>query len=97
MTAIVRNLNKMTAVGLLRSGSNETDRVCDKLTNEGLLKGARIHPFKVLVALKQYQAGHGDKGKLQWRPVAEVVRALENAFYKSFKVFNTSHIYPYFL
>lgn len=48
------------------------------------LKKARIHPFSVLLALKTYQSGHGDKGKLQWNPVQQVVNALDSAFYASF-------------
>ena len=47
---------------------------------------ARIHPFNVLVALKTYQSGHGDKGKLRWDPNSTVCDALEEAFYNSFKV-----------
>lgn len=86
MTAMIRNLNKMTSVGLLTADSSETDHVCEKLRNEGLLKSARIHPFNVLVALKTYVDGHGDKGRLTWEPIESVVEALEAAFYLAFKV-----------
>ena len=86
MTAMIRNLGKMSSIGLLRPGSNDTASVCQKLTNAESLKRSRLHPFNVLVALKTYQDGHGDKGKLVWTPAPEVIRALEEAFYKSFKV-----------
>ena len=86
MTAMIRNLGKMTSIGLLAGGSPETMNVCDKLQDQNLLRHARIHPFKVLVALKTYKDGHGDKGKLTWTPNEEIVNALDNAFYCSFKV-----------
>lgn len=40
----------------------------------------------MLVALKTYQSGHGDKGKLKWNPDSTICDALEEAFYTSFKV-----------
>ena len=52
------------------------------------IKGARVHPFSILLALNQYQAGQGDKGKLNWTPNQAIVTALDNAFYLAFKVCN---------
>ena len=86
MTAMIRNLGRMTSIGLLAECSQETRNVCEKLKNPQLLKRARIHPFNVLVALKTYIDGHADKGKLSWTPNEEIVEALEKAFYYSFKV-----------
>ena len=87
MTAMIRNLGKMTSVGLLNENDREPlDSVCSKLRDVGMLKSARIHPFNVLVALKTYMDGHGDKGKLRWNPNEEILTALEEAFYFSFKV-----------
>ena len=87
MTAMIRNLNKMTSVGILDQGSSQAQDVCSKLGNEKSLSSARIHPFNVLIALRQYSMGHGEKGKLRWTPNPEIVEALEKAFYLSFKVF----------
>ena len=56
------------------------------------LPRARIHPFNVLVALKTYESGHGEKGKLKWEVNQSVVSALDAAFYMSFKVRNGHHI-----
>ena len=56
------------------------------LADDERLKRARIHPFNVLLALKQYQAGHGEKGKLNWSPNRQIITALDKAFYKTFKV-----------
>ena len=86
MTAMLRNLGKMTSVGLLSVSSAEVDQVCNKLQDTQLLERARIHPFNVLIALKTYVDGHGNKGSLRWTPNEAIVEALEKAFYLSFKV-----------
>lgn len=86
MTAMIRNLGKMTSVGVLAPLTDGMTRVCDKLRDEQSLKSARVHPFSILLALKQYQAGQGDKGKLTWQPNQAIVSALDEAFYIAFKV-----------
>ncbi|KAG2461255.1 60 kDa SS-A/Ro ribonucleoprotein [Polypterus senegalus] len=85
MTAMLRNLGKMTAELLLVPGSSETAMVCERLQNEKYLKKARVHPFNVFVALETYKSGHGSKGKLKWNPDSDILKALDTAFYKSFK------------
>uniref|UniRef100_A0A4W2F5B2 RNA-binding protein RO60 n=2 Tax=Bos TaxID=9903 RepID=A0A4W2F5B2_BOBOX len=86
LTALLRNLGKMTANSVLEPGNSEVSLVCEKLCNEKLLKKARIHPFHVLIALETYKTGHGLRGKLKWRPDEEILQALDAAFYKTFKV-----------
>uniref|UniRef100_A0A8D0PXD3 RNA-binding protein RO60 n=1 Tax=Sus scrofa TaxID=9823 RepID=A0A8D0PXD3_PIG len=86
LTALLRNLGKMTANSVLEPGNSEVSLVCEKLCNEKLLKKARIHPFHVLVALETYKTGHGLRGKLKWRPDEEILQALDAAFYKTFKM-----------
>ncbi|XP_067657624.1 RNA-binding protein RO60-like [Haliotis asinina] len=85
MTAMIRNLGKMTSIGVLRDGCSEEDLVVQKVTDRDSLKQARIHPFNVLVALKTYSAGRGEKGKLTWIPTKRIKKALDDAFYLSFK------------
>jgi 60 kDa SS-A/Ro ribonucleoprotein len=83
--AMIRNLNKLTAVGLLTNTSASTARVCETLSCADVLKRARIHPMALLVALKTYQRGRGFRGtKLSWSPVGRVVDALDGAFYLAF-------------
>lgn len=86
MTAMIRNLGKMTNVGVLRPSSKGAMKVCEMLRSEKNLKDARVHPFSILLALKQYQACHGEKGKLSWTPNQDIVTALDEAFYLAFKV-----------
>jgi 60 kDa SS-A/Ro ribonucleoprotein len=84
MEAMVRNLAKMTNVGLIAPMSEAAQRVVEQLSNEQRLRAARLHPIKVLAALKTYAQGHGERGKLKWEPVAQVLDALNDAFYAAF-------------
>lgn len=83
MTAMIRNLGKMTSVGLIAPMSDAAQFVANRLDSDVVLK-ARVHPLQVLVALKIYEQGHGVKGSLTWNPVARVVDALDAAFYQAF-------------
>lgn len=85
MTAMIRNLGKMTSIGLLAPNSKGTLKVIETLGNKEKLKKARIHPLAVLVALKTYQQGHGEKGSLSWSPVTSIADALDAAFYDAFE------------
>lgn len=84
LTAMIRNLGKMTEVGLLAPLSDAVLAVTTKLADVAAMKKARVHPMVILNALRVYQQGHGEKGKLTWTPVARVVDALDAAFYTSF-------------
>jgi 60 kDa SS-A/Ro ribonucleoprotein len=84
MTALVRNLGKMTSVGLLKPSSSAVKIACAKLENEEAVRKSRIHPMQVLFALKTYASGGGFKGSLTWSPVTRITDALDNLFYTSF-------------
>lgn len=84
LTAIIRNLGKMTAVGLLQKYSEASSFILDKLSNEYTLQKARVHPIAILAALKVYEQGHGIKGSLSWNPSRPIINALNEAFYLSF-------------
>jgi len=83
LQALCRSLNKMTALGLFED-KDKVALVVNKLNSDKAIHAARLHPFNILVALRTYASGHGDKGSLVWRPVQPIVAALEGAFYKSF-------------
>jgi 60 kDa SS-A/Ro ribonucleoprotein len=84
MTAMIRNLGKMTSLGLIKSFSDAAKFVVNKLGDEKALKRARIHPLAVLIAQKVYAQGHGEKGDLKWKPVSKIIDALDAAFYATF-------------
>ena len=54
LPALVRNLGKMTAVGLVKPFSEAAESIVRKLNDPALLKRARIHPLAVLIAQKVY-------------------------------------------
>lgn len=89
MTALLRNLNRMTAAGVFTS-SEDVAFVCARLTNESLLRSARVHPIALLAALRTYANGHGERGSLSWTPHPLIVEALEKAFLLSFGTVETS-------
>lgn len=88
LTALLRNLNKMTAVGLLSAAPEAAEAVrmvVEKLSSAEALRAARVHPFSVLLALRTYALGRGVRGGLSWEPVPALVAALEQAFYAAFR------------
>jgi len=85
LTALVRNLGVMTKVGVLAPMSASAANVVARLGDRKAIKAARVHPIALLAALKTYAQGHGMKGKNSWRPVPQVVDALDRAFYLAFE------------
>ncbi len=84
MTAMIRNLGKMTQVGLLANGSDAVRYVADRLIDDEALAAARVHPIQLLLALKTYASGRGALGRLSWTPDSEIVDALDMAFHEAF-------------
>jgi 60 kDa SS-A/Ro ribonucleoprotein len=82
--ALVRNLGKLTAVGVVAPFSDGTSTVVEALGDPARLGKARLHPLAVLTALRIYARGKGHRGKLGWTPVTKVVDALDRAFYSCF-------------
>ena len=84
LTAMIRTLGRMGAVGLLAPLSEAARTVCGRLGDRELLRRARVHPIQVLSALLTYGAGRGQRGSLSWTAVPQVVDALDGAFYAAF-------------
>jgi 60 kDa SS-A/Ro ribonucleoprotein len=84
LTAMIRNLAKMTAVGLLKPLSGVIGKVLKELDSVDRIRKARIHPITALAALKTYSQGHGKKGSLTWVPVPQIIDALDGCFYTAF-------------
>ena len=83
--AMLRNLGRMTNIGLISPLAEATKKVYNTFTQEHLIKKARLHPLKILIALKTYAQGRGDFGDLTWVPVQRVIDAVDAGFYSSFK------------
>eukprot|EP00121_Abeoforma_whisleri_P014698 Awhi_evm1s13555 len=84
MTAMLRNLGKMTSINLLEPLSPGANLVVKRLTDKKKLHESRIHPIAILIALNTYRMGRGIKGSLEWTPNLNIICALDKAFYLSF-------------
>ena len=85
LTALVRSLAKLTAVGVLQPLGDQLPLVLSALGDADRVARARLHPLALLVALRTYAAGQGDRGGLTWEPVQPVIDALNAAFYTAFR------------
>ena len=87
ITNIIRNLGRLSSIGLLTPMSKTSKDIRDKILDVNLLKKGRVHPISVLYALKTYASGRGARGSLSWNPVPQIVDALDEAFYLAFETF----------
>jgi len=85
LTALVRSLAKLTQVGVVKPLGDHLPLVLSALADADRIAAARLHPIAILVALRTYAQGHGDRGGLRWEPVQAVIDALNAAFYFAFK------------
>lgn len=83
--ALLRQLPRLTNLGVISPLGGRTQEIVDRLTNQEELVRARIHPLKILVSLKTYAGGRSLRGDGSWKPVQRVVAALDEAFYLAFK------------
>ncbi|MBZ5608367.1 MAG: TROVE domain-containing protein [Acidobacteriia bacterium] len=82
--ALVGNLARLTAVGLLAPQSPATALAVARLIDRKRVAQSRVHPIALLAALLAYRQGRGDSGSLEWTPVASVIDALDRAFHLAF-------------
>lgn len=90
ITAMIRNLGRMSSIGLLKPLSAQSKLVSAALTQEALLKKGRVHPLQLLIAMRTYAQGRGDKGSLTWTAVPQITTALEEGYYLAFKTIEPS-------
>ncbi|WP_206184977.1 TROVE domain-containing protein, partial [Thermoactinospora rubra] len=88
MTALLRNLARMTRIGTLRPMADATRRAVARLTDREAILRARIHPMDAWLALRVYGSGRSQpnpRAEAQaWTPVPAVLDALEEAYELSF-------------
>lgn len=84
ITALIRNLGKMTSIGVVAPGAETTREITRRLTDADGLRRGRVHPITILLAMMTYKLGHGIKGSLTWEPVTAIIDALDRAFYLAF-------------
>ncbi|XP_071120410.1 RNA-binding protein RO60-like isoform X2 [Mytilus edulis] len=89
MTAMIRNLGKMTSLGMHKDRpENEfwVNHVVEKLNDDKQLERARIHPLTLLIAMKHYQQGANRNQKILWTPNSRIIEALNDAFTRSIRI-----------
>jgi 60 kDa SS-A/Ro ribonucleoprotein len=59
--------------------------VTQRLGERERIRRARLHPIKLLAALRTYAGGQGVRGNNSWNPVGSVIDALDAAFYLAFE------------
>lgn len=84
LTAMARNLATMTRVGLIAPLSTSSKTITERLHDQDYIRKSRLHPLSLLVALRTYAQGHGERGNNTWVPVPSIIDALNDAFYLSF-------------
>lgn len=83
-TALLRNLPRLTRLGLLAPLGGNATAVAAQLADPDRLRRAHVHPLAVLVALRTYTSGRSVAGASEWQPVGMVSDALDAAFYAAF-------------
>lgn len=83
-TALLRQLPRLTRLGMLPEIGGRTDQVVTQLVDPDRLKKARVHPVNVLIAQRTYARGRSVRGSSTWTPTTRVVDALDRAFYAAF-------------
>ncbi len=85
MHATLRNLGKMTSIGMFKSPlTDDTKEVVKRLTNAEAIKRSKLHPLAILTAYATYANGQGLKGSLTWTPNTAITHALNEAFHIAF-------------
>lgn len=82
INALMRQLPRLTQLGIVGQMGARTDDVVAQLLNPEAVAKSRIHPFQVLVALMTYKQGHGIRS--QWTPVTNIIDALDEMYYMAF-------------
>lgn len=83
-TALLRQLPRLTRLGMLPDLGGRTDEVAAQLIDAERLAQARVHPVSVLVAQRTYASGRSARGQAEWTPSQRIVNALDAAFHAAF-------------
>ena len=81
MTALIRNLGKLSQVGVASSRSQDIIKMLGDPKN---VKESRVHPLQVLVGMKTYSQGKGDLGSMTWPVNSYITTALSTTFRQAF-------------
>lgn len=83
-TALIRQLPRLTRLGLFNPGSTYLGLVAGQLADPERLAKGRVHPVNVLIAARTYASGVSARGAGTWSSNGKIVDALDAAFYAAF-------------
>ena len=81
MTALIRNLGKLSQVGV---ASTRAPEIIKMLGDPKAVKESKVHPLQVLIGMKTYSQGKGDLGSMTWVPNSYITVALSTTFRQAF-------------
>jgi 60 kDa SS-A/Ro ribonucleoprotein len=88
ITALIRNLARMTRIGTLAPFASANATVIRRLTDVDQLTKGRVHPMTVYLALRVYASGFSQPNPKappqSWTPVGSILDASEEAYELSF-------------
>lgn len=90
-TALMRQLPRLTRLGVVGNMAARTTEVAARLSDAERLRKARVHPVNVLVAQRTYASGQSARGDRIWQPARQIVDALDAAFYAAFGAVEPAH------
>ncbi|MFI6296829.1 TROVE domain-containing protein [Nonomuraea sp. NPDC050790] len=88
LTALIRNLARMTRLGTLKPMADATARAVLRLTDREAILRARIHPMDAWLAMRVYGSGQAQPNPradaTTWAPVPAIMDALEETYEAAF-------------
>jgi 60 kDa SS-A/Ro ribonucleoprotein len=82
--ALVRQLPRLTQIGIIKPLSKHSKAIAARLTDAKAIRKSRLHPLNLLVAQETYASGRSLRGSGTWSPDSNIVAALEKAFYLAY-------------
>lgn len=88
MTALIRNLSRLSRLELTPQMGGLTNKIVEQISNKDALNKARVHPMQILFASSAYSVGYSTRSaNAVWAVNPKIVDALNDAFYLSFGSF----------
>jgi hypothetical protein len=90
ITALIRNLNRLTIAGILDRSINPcapeiVDAISKHITNPDVIQKGFVHPINIFSAWATYSKGKGFKGSQTWNSVPRINTSLLDAVEVAFK------------
>lgn len=84
-TALIRQLPRLTRLGMFEGKNSRMKEVVAAITDHEALRKARVHPIALLNAERTYTTGRSLRGESVWTPKRQIIDALSDGFTASFE------------